>query len=350
MPARPRKDRHDHRRPSGPRRRAHWPSRMSAPRRARCPRASAARNWCSANSASSGTPTGRTPPAPSTARASPFAARRSSSTSLPPRSSASCRTSGTRAAMATDSSAPTRRPARSFPKSSVEPYVFWRRDRDLRDETGALGNLHQTTAGVRWVGHAALEVRLRRRNRHADRIARIRFGQRLGRPLPGADAGVRPVAASGVRVQLRLGRRGPDRRQRGTFDQLYPTPHDKYGLADQVGWRNIHHVRAGRRDRAHQGHARSRRTTTRGGWPAPPTGSTWPTARCSPGSPAARRIATSVRSSTCRSVARADAAAAARRRLRLHPSRRVSEGGDARRVLQHAVRDGDLRLSGGEVR
>jgi hypothetical protein len=32
---------------------------------------------------------------------------------------------------------------------------------------------------------------------------------------------------------------------RGTFDQLYPTPHDKYGLADQIGWRNIHHARAG---------------------------------------------------------------------------------------------------------
>jgi alginate export protein len=32
---------------------------------------------------------------------------------------------------------------------------------------------------------------------------------------------------------------------RGTFDQLYPTAHDKYGLADQVGWKNIHHLRAG---------------------------------------------------------------------------------------------------------
>src|SRR5262249_34825333 len=29
----------------------------------------------------------------------------------------------------------------------------------------------------------------------------------------------------------------------GTFDQLYPTGHDKYGLADQVGWRNIHDIR-----------------------------------------------------------------------------------------------------------
>jgi hypothetical protein len=28
----------------------------------------------------------------------------------------------------------------------------------------------------------------------------------------------------------------------GTFELLYPTPHDKYGLADQVGWKNLHHA------------------------------------------------------------------------------------------------------------
>src|SRR2546425_77551 len=33
--------------------------------------------------------------------------------------------------------------------------------------------------------------------------------------------------------------------RRGTFDQLYPTGHDKYGLADQVGWQNIEHLRGG---------------------------------------------------------------------------------------------------------
>ena len=31
----------------------------------------------------------------------------------------------------------------------------------------------------------------------------------------------------------------------GTFDQLYPSAHDKYGLADQVGWKNIRDARAG---------------------------------------------------------------------------------------------------------
>jgi hypothetical protein len=30
-----------------------------------------------------------------------------------------------------------------------------------------------------------------------------------------------------------------------TFDQLYPTGHDKYGLTDLVGWQNMKHVRAG---------------------------------------------------------------------------------------------------------
>ena len=41
------------------------------------------------------------------------------------------------------------------------------------------------------------------------------------------------------------GDRNPHDGSRGTFDQLYPTGHDKLGLADQVGWRNIHDVRGG---------------------------------------------------------------------------------------------------------
>jgi hypothetical protein len=34
---------------------------------------------------------------------------------------------------------------------------------------------------------------------------------------------------------------------RETFDPLFPTSHEKYGLADQVGWRNVHHLRLGAR-------------------------------------------------------------------------------------------------------
>jgi hypothetical protein len=32
---------------------------------------------------------------------------------------------------------------------------------------------------------------------------------------------------------------------RGTFDQLYPTGHDKYGISDQIGLRNTNDLRAG---------------------------------------------------------------------------------------------------------
>ena len=41
------------------------------------------------------------------------------------------------------------------------------------------------------------------------------------------------------------GDKDPADNVRGTFDQLYPTPHDKTGLADQIGWKNVHHARAG---------------------------------------------------------------------------------------------------------
>lgn len=48
-----------------------------------------------------------------------------------------------------------------------------------------------------------------------------------------------------VEYNFASGDSDPSDGQRGTFDQLYPTGHDKYGLADQVGWRNIRHLRSG---------------------------------------------------------------------------------------------------------
>src|SRR5207248_6444146 len=37
----------------------------------------------------------------------------------------------------------------------------------------------------------------------------------------------------------------PTDNKKSTFDQLYPTGHDKYGLTDLVGWQNMKHVRSG---------------------------------------------------------------------------------------------------------
>jgi hypothetical protein len=35
-----------------------------------------------------------------------------------------------------------------------------------------------------------------------------------------------------------------DRAHSGTFDQMYPANHDKFGHEDLIGWRNIHNIRA----------------------------------------------------------------------------------------------------------
>lgn len=135
--------------------------------------------------------------------------------------------------------------ARLIPAAAVEPYVFWRADRNVATESGTPGDLSQTTAGVRIAGRlpASFEYDLE--------MAR-QFGS-AGADDVGAWAGhyrVRtPAAPRALRVigeyNYASGDASPTDGTRGTFDQLYPTPHDKYGLADQVGWRNIHHLRTG---------------------------------------------------------------------------------------------------------
>ena len=126
------------------------------------------------------------------------------------RSCAACRMSSTRAATAIASLARTRRRQSCMPKATVEPYVFWRRDVNIRSELGALGTLSQTTIGARVAGQAAGAARLRRRDGAADEVGSTTDSlQRLGRTL--ADARVAcPVgrhAEGHVRIQLRVRRR-----------------------------------------------------------------------------------------------------------------------------------------------
>jgi hypothetical protein len=131
------------------------------------------------------------------------------------------------------------------PKSTVEPYLFLRRDRNVRLETGGTDTMDQATTGVRWVGTLP---------------ARFEYGVEAA--LQSGSVGSDDISAWASHFQVKTPAFGPAIRftteynfatgdsdstdgTRGTFDQLYPTPHDKYGLADQVGWRNIHHIRAG---------------------------------------------------------------------------------------------------------
>jgi hypothetical protein len=132
------------------------------------------------------------------------------------------------------------------PHAVVEPYFFWRADRDLRTESATTGNLDQKTIGARFNGRLAagldygVEMAGQTGSLGSDSIGAWAGHWQLRESFPG-------------RMDVRLigefnyasGDADPADGARGTFDQLYPTGHDKLGLADQVGWRNIRHARAG---------------------------------------------------------------------------------------------------------
>jgi Alginate export len=129
----------------------------------------------------------------------------------------------------------------------LEPYEFVRNTRNLRTEVGAPGTLTSSTSGVRLVGKFSpltdynIEMALQRGSLATDDISAWAGHWLAGRTITLASTTYRAFGeynyASGDDV--------PGDGKRGTFDHLYPTPHDKYGLADQVGWKNIHHLRTG---------------------------------------------------------------------------------------------------------
>lgn len=136
--------------------------------------------------------------------------------------------------------------AKILPRGTVEPYVFWKRDVNLTTETATPGNLSETTTGIRLAGllrarlDYGVEIAIQRGSLGADDVRAWAGHWQLRESLPGAGA----VKLIGE-YNYASGDRDPTDGVRGTFDQLYPTPHDKYGLADQFGWRNLRHVRAG---------------------------------------------------------------------------------------------------------
>jgi hypothetical protein len=132
------------------------------------------------------------------------------------------------------------------PKSTIEPFVFWRADQELRTETGSIGDLGATTTGVRWVGTLpkgldyGLDMAIQRGSLGTDAVSAWAGHWQLRHTASGSFA-LRTTAE----YNHASGDANPADGTRGTFDQLYPTAHDKYGLADQVGWKNVSHMRAG---------------------------------------------------------------------------------------------------------
>jgi hypothetical protein len=134
-----------------------------------------------------------------------------------------------------------------IPKAVVEPYLLWRQSTGLPVETGGTGDLHQATIGVRTVGKLPAEfdygseMAVQRGSVASDAVRAWAGHWVAGRTFPQAGGKPRLFAE----YNYASGDSDPRDGTRGTFDQLYPTGHDKLGLADQVGWRNIEHIRGG---------------------------------------------------------------------------------------------------------
>ena len=131
------------------------------------------------------------------------------------------------------------------PNGTVEPYFFWRRQSALKTETGSVGIMNYGTVGLRWVGKLpaswdyGLEMDRQSGSLGTDTIGAWAGHWVLGITLPTKH--LHPRIA--LEYNYASGDANPKDGHRGTFDQLYATGHDKYGMDDQVGWKNIRNAR-----------------------------------------------------------------------------------------------------------
>jgi hypothetical protein len=136
-----------------------------------------------------------------------------------------------------------------LPHAVLEPYFFWRLEnaRLTPGEISRSGHLDEKTFGFRLVGG------LPRSWNYEMEMAK-QFGSlglasihswagywSVGRKFKDVASEPRPFAT----YNYASGDKNPHDRTEGTFDQLYPSGHDKLGLADQIGWRNIHNMQFG---------------------------------------------------------------------------------------------------------
>jgi hypothetical protein len=134
-----------------------------------------------------------------------------------------------------------------IPGATVEPYVFWRMEHNQKNEEGKLGDVDEKTAGFRWAGKLPAgfdytsEIAGQTGSWAGDIIGAWMGHWVLGHTL--ADTRHKPRFFA--EYNRASGDAGPKDGHRGTFDPLFPSSHDKYGLTDLFGSSNIVYVRPG---------------------------------------------------------------------------------------------------------
>jgi hypothetical protein len=132
----------------------------------------------------------------------------------------------------------------AIPNGTLEPFIFVKRADSVSGERPGTGRGDVYTVGSRFVGKLPRgfdydgELALQRGSWANDDIRSSATHLSLGwRPSS--------VARFFVEHNFASGDDDPTDGRRGTFDQLYPTNHAKYGIADLQGWRNMHDVAVG---------------------------------------------------------------------------------------------------------
>lgn len=133
---------------------------------------------------------------------------------------------------------------RVLPNSAIEPFVLWRVAPSVSVETATKvtkGELDEKAYGFRIRGKeiANLDYRFElvgERGSAGNNSIRA-WGTTLG-------AGYRISALSGrprffAGYDFASGDKNPKDGTRNTFDTMYPTAHDRFGITDQFGWQNI---------------------------------------------------------------------------------------------------------------
>ena len=128
----------------------------------------------------------------------------------------------------------------------IEPYAFWRLQPGVKNEEGIIARLNEKVGGIRLAGKLprgfdyGTEMVREFGSLYTDKIQSWAVHWVVGKSFA-----ARFTPRVFGEYNFATGDKNPKDGIRGTFDQLYPSGHDKYGFADQVGWRNIKDTRAG---------------------------------------------------------------------------------------------------------
>lgn len=135
-----------------------------------------------------------------------------------------------------------------FTSLTIEPYVLWRvaPGNVKLSENAGRGALNEVTVGARIVGKVRslleydVEMDKQTGSLGPDSISSWAGHWNVAKPF---DVRLQPRPF--VEANYASGTHDPSSRTWSTFDQIYPSSHDKLGFADQVGWKNIEQVRTG---------------------------------------------------------------------------------------------------------